>query len=125
MNPCPRKRLNWNAACIHKNHRSSEVLTLLWRGIARYCRSYGLRYLIGCSSLTSCDPKEGCGLYHLLRNYLAAPEFRTTVTPRYQLSPADDPSSTEVKIPRLLRTYIAIGARICSQPVWNPEFGTI
>lgn len=117
--------LELGRACIHKDHRSSEVLTLLWRAIALYSRLYGLRYLIGCSSLTSRDPRQGWALYHQLQNYLAAPEFRTTVIPRYQLPPLDDPTPTSVNIPKLLRTYIGTGARICSQPAWDREFGTI
>ena len=30
-----------------------------------------------------------------------------------------------VKVPKLLKTYLAIGARICSAPAWDREFGTI
>src|SRR5882672_3859946 len=40
-------------ACIHRDHRSTEVLYLLWRGIAAYALARQARYLIGCSSLTS------------------------------------------------------------------------
>ena len=40
-------------ACVHRDHRSTEVLYLLWRGIAQYAIHHGGRYLIGCSSLTS------------------------------------------------------------------------
>ena len=32
---------------------------------------------------------------------------------------------TSVKIPRLLKTYLAIGARIAAPPAWDREFGTI
>ncbi|MGB7169522.1 MAG: GNAT family N-acetyltransferase, partial [Acidobacteriaceae bacterium] len=42
--------LELGRASIDREHRSSEVLTLLWRGIAQYARHYRLRYLIGCSS---------------------------------------------------------------------------
>ncbi len=42
-------------ACIHRDHRSTDVLYLLWRGIAAYAVAHGGRYLIGCSSLTSQD----------------------------------------------------------------------
>jgi putative hemolysin len=30
-----------------------------------------------------------------------------------------------VKVPKLLKTYLAIGARICGAPAWDREFGTI
>ena len=32
---------------------------------------------------------------------------------------------TPTKIPRLLKTYLAIGARICAPPAWDRDFGTI
>ena len=44
-------------ACVHRDHRSADVLNLLWRGIARYAmHSKRASDLIGCSSLTSQDP---------------------------------------------------------------------
>src|SRR5215467_4082191 len=43
-------------AAIHSDHRSFEVLSMLWRGIAEYARERGARYLIGCSSLSSQSP---------------------------------------------------------------------
>src|SRR5438552_10760028 len=46
-------------ACIHREHRSTDVLYLLWRGIAEYAIKRGSRFLIGCSSLTSQDPAHG------------------------------------------------------------------
>lgn len=30
-----------------------------------------------------------------------------------------------VKVPRLLKTYLAIGARIAAPPAWDRAFGTI
>jgi putative hemolysin len=28
-------------------------------------------------------------------------------------------------VPKLLKTYLAIGARICGPPAWDRDFGTI
>jgi putative hemolysin len=118
--------LELGRASIDRNHRSSEVLTLLWRGIARCARHYGLRYLIGCSSLNSRDPQEGWSLYRQLQPFLAEPLFRTTPTAAYELPPEPvDSSAAEIGVPRLLKTYIAVGARICGAPAWDREFGTI
>ena len=58
--------LELGRASIDRRHRSSEVLTLLWRGIAQYAKHHGLRYLIGCSSLTSKEPLDGWSLYRQL-----------------------------------------------------------
>ena len=117
--------LELGRASIDREHRSSEVLTLLWRGIAQYSKFYGLRYLIGCSSLTSQDPQAGWQMYAQLSDFLVSPEFRTTPLARYALPPVADCAKVEVKIPKLIKTYIAVGAKICGPPAWDREFGTI
>lgn len=117
--------LELGRASIDREHRSSEVLMLLWRGIAQYARSQGLRYLIGCSSLNSRDPQEGWAMYRQLADFLAPEPFVTRPTRPYQLPSMDEPMGSGPKVPRLLRTYIAVGARICSTPAWDRDFGTI
>jgi hypothetical protein len=102
----------------------------------------GLRYLIGCSSLNSKDPAEGWQVYRQLEKYRVSPEFETEPTAAYAC-PAEQegrhaqppvqqedqslptPPPTPVKVPKLLRTYLAIGACISGPPAWDREFGTI
>ena len=116
--------LELGRAAIGREHRTSEVLTLLWRGIAHYARFYRLRYLLGCSSLNSRHPDEGWSLYQQLAVFLVPDTLRTRPTRDYALPPAEGPAM-DVKVPKLLRTYIAVGARICAAPAWDREFGTI
>ncbi len=123
--PIREEVLELGRASIDREHRSSEVLTLLWRGIAQYSMFYGLRYLIGCSSLTSQDPQAGWQMYSQLSDFLVSPEFRTAPLGRYELPSASESSKPEVKIPKLIKTYIAVGAKICGTPAWDREFGTI
>ncbi len=130
--------LELGRASIDREHRTPEVLTLLWRGIAQYANDMGLRYLIGCSSLTSKDPAEGWQVYRQLEHYRVSPEFETEPTTAYvcpseqegrhtQLQPQTEDLSlrTPFKVPKLLKTYMAIGARICGPPAWDRDFGTI
>jgi putative hemolysin len=141
--------LELGRASIDCEHRTPEVLTLLWRGIAQYATDMGLRYLIGCSSLTSREPAEGWQLYRQLEQFRVPPEFETTPTAAYacpieQEAPGTQPSPclgesncagegceaeaarpAHVKVPKLLKTYLAIGARIAAAPAWDREFGTI
>ena len=117
--------LELGRASIVREHRTSEVLTLLWRGIAQYSKFYGLRYLIGCSSLTSQDPQAGWAMYSQFSEFLVSPEFRTAPVRRYELPPVISSSKPDVKIPKLIKTYIAVGAKICGPPAWDREFGTI
>ncbi len=112
-------------ACIHEAHRNLAVLSLLWRGIADYARERGARYLCGCSSLTSVDMAVGASAYAALcRAHLAPPEWRTQPTPDYDCA-LDRLSPTSVKIPKLLRAYLGLGAWICGPPALDREFGTI
>ena len=130
--------LELGRASIDREHRTPEVLTLLWRGIAQYANDMGLRYLIGCSSLTSKDPAAGWQVYRQLEQYRVSPEFETEPTADYvcpseplsrhsQLPPQTEDLSlrTPFKVPKLLKTYLAIGARICGPPAWDRDFGTI
>jgi putative hemolysin len=128
--------LELGRASIDREHRTPEVLTLLWRGIAQYAQCFGFRYLIGCSSLHSEEPSDGWVLYRLLDAFRAGPEFETLPTAPYicphnweqhdgkAVDKAID-SVSAVKVPRLLKAYLAIGARICSPPAWDRAFGTI
>ena len=117
--------LELGRASIDREHRTSEVLTLLWRGIAQYARHYRLRYLIGCSSLNSRDPREGWSLHRQLKPMQAGERFRSHPCPGYALPEDDSAGALEAKVPKLLKTYIAVGARICGMPAWDREFGTI
>ena len=139
--------LELGRASIDREHRTPEVLTLLWRGIAQYANDMGLRYLIGCSSLNSNDPAEGWRMYRHLEHYRVPPEFETASaaayacpphtnvethiethsggTPGASTQPLPPQAETPVKVPKLLKTYLAIGARIAAPPAWDREFGTI
>ena len=117
--------LELGRASIAREHRSSEVLTLLWRGIVQYARFHNLRYIIGCSSLNSRDPREGNSMYRQLTPFLAPEPFRTRPARSWELPAETADMRDEVKVPKLLKTYIAVGARICGAPAWDREFGTI
>jgi putative hemolysin len=117
--------LELGRASIDREHRTSEVLNLLWRGIAKYARMNGLRYLVGCSSLNSENPQDGWTVFGHLSEFLVAPKYRTIPTAGYELPAAGPSKDVTVKVPKLLKTYIAVGARICGEPAWDRDFRTI
>ena len=128
-------------ACVHAQHRHLNVLHLLWRSIAIYAVERKARFLIGCSSLTSQDPMEGVAMYQKLQRHLVASALRTQPRPQFAVARGDDaswfaarsfrarpgstPPATAGALSRLLRAYLAIGARICGPPAIDREFGTI
>jgi putative hemolysin len=117
--------LELGRASIDRQHRSSEVLTLLWRGIAQYARHHGLRFLVGCSSLTSHDPLAGWSLYRQLDPQSFCYDYFTFPTAEFALPYGESGPEVPVKLPKLLKTYLAVGARICGPPAWDQAFGTI
>jgi len=127
-------------ACVHRAHRNFNLLHLLWRGIAQYAVAHRARFLIGCSSLTSQDPRKGIAAYEQLRRKnLVKPAWQTFPHPIYACVAAgiDDlgrsdpwphpapPGSSIPATTKLLRAYLAIGAKICGPPAIDREFGTI
>jgi len=64
-------------------------------------------------------------MYEQLSGFLAPAELRTCPAAGYELPAAQRVPRRETKVPKLLKTYIAVGARICAPPAWDREFGTI
>jgi putative hemolysin len=128
-------------ACVHAGHRNFNLLHLLWRGIAIYAIERKGRFLIGCSSLTSHDPIDGVAFYQDLQRHLVPPELRTHPSPEFavvakgddlggfgvphQAPPGSTLPATAGASSKLLRAYLAIGAKICGPPAIDREFGTI
>ncbi len=112
-------------ACVHKDHRNLLVVGMLWKGISDYVNAHAARYLIGCSSLTSQDPRVGAAAYlELQKRHLADPEFRTTPLPSCAC-PLDQPLERAPKMPKLLAAYLSLGAKIAGPPAIDREFKTI
>ncbi|HVV71302.1 MAG TPA: hemolysin, partial [Verrucomicrobiae bacterium] len=90
-----------------------------------YAKAGGARYLLGCSSINSQDPATGASVYtDLCRHHLSSPHFRTRPLPAFdcsleQLAPEAPP------VPKLLRAYLTIGAKICAPPALDRKFKTI
>ena len=115
-------------ACIAKSHRNTQVLFLLWKGLAAYLSHNRKRYLFGCCSLASQDASEGLRVMKMLEQggHLLMPLW---ATPRSGFecvaedSIADD--GEETRIPKLFRTYLRFGAKVGSAPAIDRRFKTI
>ena len=60
----------------------------------------------------------------LCRRYLAAFQFRTRPRSEFEC-PLDQLSAETPEIPKLLRAYLTIGAKICGPPALDRQFKTI
>lgn len=116
-------------ACIALSHRNRQVLFLLWKGLALYLTWNRKRYLFGCSSLTSQDPRAGLEMLQYLsdRGHLH-PTLVVPPLPGFECElPAGSPPivSDDVEVPGLFRSYLRYGAKICGAPAIDREFKTI
>lgn len=115
-------------ACIDKAHRNTQVLFLLWKGVAAYVAQNHKRYLFGCCSLTSQDSTDGSQVFRFLeKNDHLHRDFHVLPNPGFECqSPAEQVGAAEgVTIPRLFRTYLRFGAKVCGPPAIDRSFKTI
>ena len=116
-------------ASVALEYRNQKVLFLLWRGLAAYMQKNDKRFLFGCCSLTSQDPALGKWVMdHLLKKGLCHDEH--TVLPQpdwacYAEGFDPGPPDEEIKLPRLFRTYMRYGAKVCGPPALDRFFKTI
>ncbi len=115
-------------ACIAPAHRHTNVLFLLWQGIAAYSLQSRKRYLFGCCSLTSQSPREGWDLTRQLsRDGHLHEDFFVPPKPGFACEREDENQADlpEVKIPKLFKTYLRFGAKACGPPALDRAFKTI
>jgi len=116
-------------ACIHREHRNTRVLQLLWQGIGSYMLRRRARYLFGCCSLTSQDPEEGQATWRWLS---AQGHLHPTLAARprreYEcFAPGAARATGPVAegVPSLFASYLRIGTKICGEPALDRQFKTI
>ncbi len=115
-------------ACVAQTHRNTQALLLLWKGLAAYAAHNRKRYLFGCCSLTSQDEREGWRALRLLKAQGHLHPYLFAAPHQEFACAADDPTVAAhegVKIPRLFRTYLRYGAKVCSSPAIDRKFKTI
>ncbi|AMQ91045.1 GNAT family N-acetyltransferase [Marinobacter sp. LQ44] len=109
--------------CVHPDYRNGGTITLLWAALAEYLDSRNVDYLIGCASISMADGgmKAWRIARYLQNEYLAAPAFRVTpLRALPHLTRAEHEHSDDV--PALIRAYMRLGARVCGEPCWDPDF---
>lgn len=111
-------------SCVHPDYRNGVVIALLWAGLAQYMRSNGYEYIIGCASASMADGgHSAASAYARIREtHLSPPEYR--VFPRCPLSLADADRDAAPLLPPLIRAYLRVGAWVCGDPAWDPDFNT-
>ncbi len=132
----PGIKLELGRACIHKSYRNGTALSLLWTGLVKYIKEIKADYLFGCSSFNLPDLKAVAQLYKYFKEFNFVETQKMMVFPKgkYKIKDLDIFSmqieNSERKeyllsqrfIPGLVKGYISAGARICGEPIYDPDF---
>lgn len=106
-------------SCVHPDHRTGAVVSLVWAGIARYMYLSGHNWLAGCASVSLQDT---AGVWDTVRRkHLAPSEYQ--VRPLRPWEPVDGAVQKKVTIPPLLKGYLRLGAWVCGPPAHDADFG--
>lgn len=120
-------------AVVRENHRNGGVVLLMWAGILAYLDRCGYDYVTGCVSVPvqgSEDEAPGSeirGVRDFVRRRHAAPAqytvhpYRPVTVDGRGLDDIDPPA--RVSVPPLMRGYLRLGAQVCGEPAYDPDFG--
>lgn len=120
----PGRVMEIGRTCVHPDHRNGATIGMLWQGLARFMDIHRIGHLFGCASIPMQDGGLGArNIMDELREKFMAPEDQR-VAPRTPLPRIDGTATDESKIrmPPLLKAYMRLGAQICGEPCWDPEF---
>lgn len=113
-------------ACVAREYRHSRSLFLLWKGLAKYLVLNKKQYLFGCSSLLTQEIEQAACAYHYFESsQLMHPSILVYPHPQFHCEITTAPLNAVNVIPNLLQAYLRIGAKICSLPAIDRQFGTI
>ena len=112
-------------SCTHADYRNGAVIMLLWSGIARLVQQFGFRHVLGCASVSLRDDGATAAMvwrqaHQVLENSPDVPRL----VPHHPY-PVDRPGlPLPARVPPLIKGYLKLGATICGEPAWDPDFNT-
>jgi putative hemolysin len=110
-------------SCVHPAHRNGAVVALMWGGIVQYLTTTGHTWVAGCCSIPLGDGGAlAAGVWdRVSAKHLAPEEYR--VTPHRPWDPTGIQRAARTPLPPLLRGYLRLGAWVCGEPAYDPDFG--
>jgi putative hemolysin len=123
--------LELGRSCAHKDYRDRALIHLMWQSIAEYVKRHRVRYLFGCASFPTKDPREVSQAIALVkRKFYAAEQFRVEPLPKLRIEgldgnvAVDDSDEVFARLPSLIKGYLRLGSHVCGPPALDLEFGT-
>ncbi len=127
----PGEILELGRSCVDAEHRTGQIMQLLWRGIAAYVFQFEVGLMFGCASLPGVDPEQlALPLSYLYHYHLAPPALRPQALPaRYTDMRLIDAASLAPKralatLPPLIKGYLRLGGYVGDGAVIDHQFHT-
>lgn len=117
--------LELGRSCTHADYRNGSVIMLLWSGVVSLMKQLGLRHLLGCASVSLRDGGvTAAQVWRSASKAMAGNPGLPRLVPlnRYPIDRLD--SDLPARIPPLIKGYLRLGADICGEPAWDPDFNT-
>jgi putative hemolysin len=108
--------------CVHAHYRNGATISVLWAGLAQLMNERHYDYLMGCASVSMADGGvQAQAVMQRLRGRYLCREWLNAI-PRLPLPQMDLPANVTAQLPPLLKAYMRLGAKICGEPCWDPQF---
>lgn len=113
-------------SCVHPDHRNRSVIMMLWSGIVRHMQQHHCSHMIGCASVSMRDGGKQAatlwGRFYADTAIMADPLLETF--PKNALPLETLTRDPDTQLPPLMRGYFKVGAKVCGEPNWDPDFNT-
>lgn len=110
-------------SCTHADYRSGAVIMLLWSSLIQLMWRRGYRYMLGCASVSLRD--DGITAAEVWRNvsgHIQTDMPHVTPLHRYPIERLN--RTFPARVPPLIKGYLKLGARVCGEPAWDPDFNS-
>ena len=129
----PGRMIELGRFCLHPDRHDPDILRLAWGAVTRAVDAEGAGLLFGCSSFKGTDAREFRDAFALLgERHLAPKRWRPKVKAprvfrfgRVRAGVATDVRQALLRMPPLLRTYLAMGGWVSDHAVVDAELGTL
>lgn len=121
----PGRFLEIGRTCVDPRYRGGVVISALWGGLAEHVAAERFDFLMGCASIPPGPSGFSVDAFRarLTPEQIGPAEF--AVRPRLPV-PADRRCQRdESGVPPLLQAYLRLGAWVCGEPCWDPDFNVM
>ncbi|WP_162845104.1 GNAT family N-acetyltransferase [Hydromonas duriensis] len=121
------KMLEVGRACVHKDYRNGTVLMTLWKAILQFAAKNQFELILGCTSVPVASHTPAIADIHQMLIEIEAMSDEYAVSPRNPFTAQMQPEVEQgVKriLPPLFKGYLRLGAKVCGEPTYDPDFQT-